>query len=169
MPTLRRTAFVPAAAAVLGLAGCSATYDKDFFDYDREQSRNRQVFEAQYAAAATQEASLRPSHFAEADDGTGPRLNALGRERLDYIVASRKPGEAVTVSVDAPAVEQTEVDQMVDVATMYVLAMRLPEGAVTVLAGDAAFSSPASEAMAAERSLRGGQNGPNDLFSASAQ
>jgi len=137
-----------AAAVVAGLAGCSAAYDQNFFDYDREQSRTRRLFEAQYAAAAVQEATLRPSHFDEAEDDGGPRLTALGRERLDHIVKARRPGEAITVCVDAPEADADEANAMVAAAERYLAAMSLPEGAMTVMAAPAETAPPAADVMA---------------------
>ncbi len=139
----RRQTFALALPLSVAALGCSATYDKNFFDYDREQSRTRRVFEAQYAKAAMQESSLRASHFAEADDNTGPRLNAMGRERLEYIAQSRKPGEAVTVCIDADADPLTEMPLMVTAAEDYVAGMGLPAGAITIMVGPAETVSPA--------------------------
>ncbi len=115
--TLRTTLLVPAALAV---GGCSYGYDQNFFDYDRDQSRTRQIFEAQYAEAAREDAALRDYHFDRTGDG--PQLNALGRERLDYIVRSRAPGELLEVWVDVPpSVDAGVAEQMVAVAEGYLL------------------------------------------------
>ncbi|MEM1011993.1 MAG: hypothetical protein AAGI46_07205 [Planctomycetota bacterium] len=141
--------------AVLGLGGCSATYDKNFFDYDREQSRTRKVFEMQYAQAATEEASLRATHFADADDGSGPRLSSLGRERLDYIAHSRKPGEVTVVYVDTDADPMTDVPLMIAAAEDYVGSLRLPAGAIKVVAGPTTASSPAKPIMADRDRMEG--------------
>jgi hypothetical protein len=127
------------------MTGCSAAYDKNFFDYDREQSRTRRVFEAQYAAGAQQEASLRAMHFDNVADATAaPVLNDLGRERLDYIAAARRPGEAILVTVDVDGVS----DELVAAADRYVETLRLPDGAMRIESGRALHDTAAAGVLA---------------------
>ncbi len=148
-------ALATAAVAAVVLGGCSAKYDQDFFDYDREQSRTRKIFEAQYAAGAMEEATLRQSHFDLASDGTGYRLNALGRERLEYVAATRAPGETITVRLDLPADLAGDADLMFVSANAYLATMRMPDGAMTLEIGPSNQSTPAADRLAQSRKRKG--------------
>lgn len=134
--------------ALLSMAGCSYSYDQNFFDYDREQSRTRRIFEAQYAKAAIEEATLYPGHFDLAEDG--PRLNGLGRDRLDRMLAARKPGVRLKVMID-PAVEADakQTDTMANAAGDYLKAAGLEADAFAVAVGPSPAQSSSADSLAA--------------------
>lgn len=143
----RRLAFVLPIGALAG-AGCSYSYDQNFFDYDREQSRTRRMFEAQYAKAAAAEATLFPGHFDLATDG--PRLNGLGRERLDRMLAARTPGVAVKVAID-PAVgaDAEQAEAMARAARDYLAASGLEGDAFAVAVRPSPAQTPSEGSLAA--------------------
>ena len=161
--TLRLSRLAALAFGAAVLSGCSASYDQNFFDYDREQSRTRRIFDAQYAAAAAEEASLRADHFHVAEGDAGPRLNALGRERLDYLAKARRPGEALTVHLDVDADEADEI-AMLDAAQDYVARLGIPEGAILVEVGPAERVRPAADALAERDGMGQSPSSPTGGF-----
>ena len=162
MPTttaLRLSLLVP---ATIALGGCSYAYDQNFFDYDREQSRTRQIFEAQYAQAAREDAALRTHHFDVTPDG--PQLNGLGREKLDYLVRSRAPGELLEVWVDVPpAIDAGDAEQMVAVAESYLLTGGSDPLSVVVAVGPSPALSESRETVAGAGDTMDGAKNVADL------
>lgn len=143
----------PAALLALALVGCSATYDQDFFDYDRNQSRTRQIMEAQYARAAAEEGSLRPGHFDESADG--PVLNALGRQRADLILAGRSAGGPVRVWIDAPSHLALDADAMAEGARAYLLAAGVDPDLLVVRMGPGPTRANAGPMVMAHQEMGG--------------
>ena len=98
-----RHAIIALSLAAVGFAsGCSSyQYDKDFFDFDRNQSRTRSIFTAQANKGAAEDAAMRTHHFDVDHDGA-VTLNSLGRAKLDAMVAHHA-GRPFTVMIDMPA------------------------------------------------------------------
>ena len=156
---IRLSLLVPAALAI---GGCSYGYDQDFFDYDREQSRTRQIFEAQYAQAAREDAALRSHHFDQTADG--PQLNGLGRERLDHLARSRAPGERLEVWVDVPpSVDPGDAEQMVVVAESYLRTGGVDPLAIVVAVGPSPALGDARDTVAAGTDTTAGAKNVADL------
>ncbi len=128
--------------------GCSLSYDQNFFDFDREQSRTREIYRASYAKAAAEDAALRSGHFDQT--ATGPQLNGLGRERLDMILSARSPGELLEVWIDVPGdVDEAVAQAMLQVADDYLHTSGLDVSAYVVAVGPAPVQAPTDTVLAA--------------------
>lgn len=149
-----------ASLASLFLTGCSSyEYDKNFFDYDREQSRTRKFLDAQIAKGAAEEAAMRGHHFKQApsaafasttDESTAV-LNSLGHAKLDAILNGRQAGEPLTVYVDADEANGSHVEAVAN----YLLAAGLDLSEFDVEIGDATMVMNAGDAMAGLKKQKG--------------
>lgn len=107
MNVLKWIGWAMAAALVVLTAGCHHNADNaarplpemhgEAFAPDSDTRAVREVNAAQAAAGARQDATLYAVHF----DGAG--LNALGRHKLDLMLADETPAEPLVVYLDLPA------------------------------------------------------------------
>ena len=160
MPTARTLiSLTLAAGGLCASAGCSYSYDQNFFDYDREQSRARRVFEASYAKAAMNESALYPSHFDATDDGEFV-LNGLGRERIDHMLSARKPGVMMQLRIDVgEKVDATVTDRMADAAEAYLDAAGLKPELYAIAVGEAPVQTQARGSLAALNDAESSKDG----------
>ena len=134
-------------AALLAVGGCSASHDANFFDGDRDRGRTRAIMQAQYAKAASREASLHAGHFDHAADG--PALNALGRRRVGDLLKARAPGAAVEVWVDVPPASGLDATAMADATRRYLTAGGLDPADIFVSVGRGPSRSSTADGLAA--------------------
>ena len=148
--TLRRVPRLALAAAAFAAAtaaaGCRTDYDqRGYFRPETEQRRTAAVFDAQAAAGARNDATLRPMHF------TAGALNGLGRQKLDRIADASAPGEVVAVYLDLPADAPTAAnayDADRAAAEVYLTSLDLPQRRFEVRRGsNPATSRPAIEGI----------------------
>ncbi len=139
---------VAAAAAVIGGAGCtSSKYDQNAYDFDPDRSRTRAILEAQYAKGAADDGALSHYHF------EGGRLNGLGRDKLDRMLAAGR-GTDLVVYVDVTPDPYGSHNQLMEAVRSYLGASGLQIQAGTVVLGPSSERAYAADALAGMHKLR---------------
>ena len=131
-------------AATLAVAGCtSSQYDNDFFDYDPEQSRTRAILDVQYAQGAKDDKTVSAIHFD--DEG---RLNGLGRDKLDRMLAARGATGRLVVHVDAEDVDAADGEALARAVRDYLAAGGIDVTPDTVVLGPSPDEVPVGPSLA---------------------
>ena len=132
-------------------AGCQSTeYDRNAADFDPERSRTRAILDAQYAKGAADDASVSRHHF---QDG---RLNGLGRDKIDRMLAAGRPHSELVVHIDVPDAGEMEQDMIASVRD-YLAASGVAVAETMVVMGPSLVRSPSSNHLAGVGKLQNDQ------------
>jgi hypothetical protein len=162
-PTKARILLLCTVAVLLtpGFACNSTDYDKNAFDFDPQRSRTRAILDAQYAKGAADDGSLSEGHFEHG------RLNGLGRDKLDRMLAAGRPTSELVVHVDVVPDAAGTHEALLDAVRDYLAASGVTVGENMVVLGPSAIRGPASDSLAGVHRLGQDQGANGSVGSAS--